>query len=121
MDAPVAVLVPLLSPNELESRPAAIHAPEGAHVNRGQPLVTLETTNTSVDVKVEAGGYVAGLRARVGDLLRAGDRIVLAGLAERLGASGGATTGGPVASARWPASCRGPVAGQARRRCCGVE
>ena len=75
MDAPVAVLVPLLNPNEPESRLAAIHASEGTRVKRGQPLVTLETTKSSVEIGAEAGGYVAGLRARVGDLLRAGDPL----------------------------------------------
>ena len=75
MDAPVAVLVPLLNPNEPESRLAAIHASEGTRVKRGQPLVTLETTKSSVEIGAEAGGYVAGLRARVGDLLRAGDQL----------------------------------------------
>ena len=75
MNDPVPILVPLLNPNEPESRLAAIHAPEGARVERGQPLVTLETTKSTVEVEAEAAGYVAGLRARVGDLLRAGDRL----------------------------------------------
>jgi sugar O-acyltransferase (sialic acid O-acetyltransferase NeuD family) len=75
MDAPVDVPVPLLNPNEPESRLAAIHAPDGTHVKRGQPLVTLETTKSSVEVEAETAGYVAGLRASVGDLLRAGDRL----------------------------------------------
>jgi acetyltransferase EpsM len=75
MDAPVDVLVPLLNPNEPESSLTAIHAPDGTRVRRGQPLVTLETTKSSVEVEAEAAGYVAGLRASVGDLLRAGDRL----------------------------------------------
>jgi sugar O-acyltransferase (sialic acid O-acetyltransferase NeuD family) len=75
MDTPVTVLVPLLNPNEPESRLVAIHAPDGAQVKRGQALVTLETTKSSVEVEADAAGYVAGLQAKVGDLLRAGDRL----------------------------------------------
>jgi sugar O-acyltransferase (sialic acid O-acetyltransferase NeuD family) len=75
MSEAVAVLVPLLNPNEPESRLAAIHAPEGARVRAGQPLVTLETTKSSVEVVAEAEGFVAGLRATVGELLRAGERL----------------------------------------------
>ncbi len=75
MSEPVPVLVPLLNPNEPESRLTAIHAPEGTHVEPGRPLVSLETTKSSVEVMAEATGYVAGLRASVGDLLRAGDRL----------------------------------------------
>ena len=75
MADPVLVLVPLLNPNEPESRLVAIHAPEGTQVESGRPLVSLETTKSSVEVVAEATGYVAGLRAAVGDLLRAGDRL----------------------------------------------
>jgi len=75
MDDPVSVLVPLLNPNEPESRLAAIHARDGTHVKRGQPLVTLETTKSSVEVEAEASGFVAGLQAKVGDVLRAGDQL----------------------------------------------
>jgi acetyltransferase EpsM len=75
MAEPTVVLVPLLNPNEPESRVAAIHSPDGARVGAGQPLVTLETTKSSVEVAAEAAGYVAGLRASLGSLVRAGDRL----------------------------------------------
>ncbi len=75
MPEPTVVLVPLLNPNEPESRLAAIHAPDGTRVHAGQPLVTLETTKSSVEVVAEADGYIAGLRATVGDRLRAGERL----------------------------------------------
>ncbi len=75
MAEPTVVLVPLLNPNEPESRVAAIHAPDGTRVGAGQPLVTLETTKSSVEVVAEAAGYVAGLRASLGSLVRAGDRL----------------------------------------------
>ena len=75
MAEPTIVVVPLLNPNEPESRLAAIHAPDGARVGAGQPLVTLETTKSSVEVVAEAAGYVTGLRAALGSLLRAGDRL----------------------------------------------
>ena len=75
MAEPTVVLVPLLNPNEPESRVAAIHAPDGTRVAAGQPLVTLETTKSSVEVVAEAAGYVAGLRASLGSLVRAGDRL----------------------------------------------
>ena len=75
MAEPVPVLVPLLNPNEPESLLAAIHAPNGTRVERGRPLVLLETTKSSVEVEAEVAGYVAGLRASVGELMRAGDRL----------------------------------------------
>jgi acetyltransferase EpsM len=75
MAEPTAVLVPLLNPNEPESRLAAIHAPEGTHVDAGQTLVTLETTKSSVEVVAETAGYVAGLRAAIGHRIHAGDRL----------------------------------------------
>jgi pyruvate/2-oxoglutarate dehydrogenase complex dihydrolipoamide acyltransferase (E2) component len=75
MSESIPVLVPLLNPNEPESRLTAIHAPEGTRVVSGQLLVSLETTKSSVEVTAEAAGFVTGLRASVGDLLRAGDRL----------------------------------------------
>lgn len=75
MNDPLPVLVPLLNPNEPESRLVAIHVAEGARVQPGQRLVTLETTKASLEVEAEGAGYVAGLRARVGDLLRAGETL----------------------------------------------
>lgn len=75
MTEPTVVLVPLLNPNEPESRLAAIHASDGTRVRAGQPLVTLETTKSTVDVAAEGEGYVAGLRAAVGDRLHAGERL----------------------------------------------
>src|SRR4030042_5898686 len=75
MSEPIPVLVPPLHPNEPESRLTAILAPEGTRVVSGQLLVSLETTKSSVEVAAEAAGFVTGLRASVGDLLRAGDRL----------------------------------------------
>ena len=68
-----AVLVPLVNPNETEARLAALHVVEGQEVASGQPICTWETTKASHELAAESPGYIAGMRARVGDMMRAGD------------------------------------------------
>lgn len=70
---PEAVLIPLLNPNEPEAQLAALHVSEGQRVTKGELLCTLETTKSAADLAAESEGFVAGLRAAVGDTLRAGE------------------------------------------------
>lgn len=72
---PIEVFVPLLNPNEPEARVAALRVTRGQQVAEGDVLCTLETTKSTVDVVAELEGYVLGLRASVGDMLRAGERL----------------------------------------------
>ena len=51
---------------------ASLAATEGQRVERGQILCTLETTKSTVDLEAQEGGFVAGLTAKIGALLRAG-------------------------------------------------
>lgn len=69
------VLVPLLNPNEPEAKVAALQVEQGQRVTVGDVLCTLETTKSTMDVIAERVGYVVGIRATVGSLLRAGERL----------------------------------------------
>ncbi len=75
MPEALEVSVPLLNPNEPEAQVAALHVREGAPVEAGAPLCTLETTKTTMDVTAARAGYVVGLRAQVGETLRAGEPL----------------------------------------------
>ena len=75
MSDPFEVLVPLLNPNEPEARVAALSVIQGQHVEVGDILCTLETTKSAVNVVAEREGYVFSLRAAVGDMLQAGERL----------------------------------------------
>ena len=68
-----AVLVPRVNPNETEARLAALHVVEGQAVAPGVPICIWETTKASHELAVESSGYVVGIRAKVGDMMRAGD------------------------------------------------
>jgi sugar O-acyltransferase (sialic acid O-acetyltransferase NeuD family) len=69
------VIIPLLNPNEPEALLAALHVMEGQQVTLGEALCTLETTKTTAELMAEASGYVAGLRFRQGETVRAGDLL----------------------------------------------
>jgi acetyltransferase EpsM len=69
------VLVPLLNPNEPEAKVVALQVEQGQRVAVGDVLCTLETTKSTADVIAERVGYVVGIRAMVGGLLRAGERL----------------------------------------------
>jgi hypothetical protein len=67
------VLVPLLNPNETEAKVTSIEVSDGTLVRPGDPILTLETTKTSVELEAEWEGFVVGLRAGLGDVVRAGE------------------------------------------------
>lgn len=67
--------IPLVNPNEREALLAGLHVKEGAAVKAGELLYTLETTKSTHDVEAPGDGYLLGLRASVGETLRAGDLL----------------------------------------------
>jgi sugar O-acyltransferase (sialic acid O-acetyltransferase NeuD family) len=75
MTDPLEVFIPLLNPNEPEAQLTALQVSEGQKVGKGDTLCTLETTKSSQDILVERAGYVVGLQATVGSVLRAGERL----------------------------------------------
>lgn len=75
------VVVPLLNPNEKEATLTSLHVQKGQRVSVGQVLAILETTKSTTELAAEVEGYVAGLRARQGDVLNAGETLCY--LAER--------------------------------------
>lgn len=74
------ITIPLLNPNEPEANLAALHVREGQQVSQGEPIATLETTKSAVDLLAEEGGYIIGLRFEQGQTVRAGE--ILCYLAE---------------------------------------
>lgn len=72
---PHEVRVPLVNPNEPESILVDLLVKEGTRVSKGQVLASFETTKSTFDLAAEMDGYVLGLRFKVGDSARAGDRL----------------------------------------------
>jgi hypothetical protein len=66
------VIIPLLNPNEPELQLASLDVSEGERVQAGQLLCTLESTKSTSELYADQGGFVVGLAARKGDLLRSG-------------------------------------------------
>ncbi len=73
LPAAMAVLVPLLNPNEPEARVADLPIAEGQYVEAGAELCTLETTKATGVLEAESAGYIAGLHAAAGQTVRAGE------------------------------------------------
>jgi acetyltransferase EpsM len=69
------VLVPLLNPNEPESRLSELYVANGQQVKRDAVLCTLETTKSTAELLAHRDGYVTGLKASIGDMIRAGVRL----------------------------------------------
>src|SRR3990172_4108351 len=70
-----AVTIPLINPNENEARLVDLHVKAGQKVKTGALLATLETTKSTFEVTAEKAGYVAGIAAKPGAKLRAGDLL----------------------------------------------
>jgi acetyltransferase EpsM len=70
-----AVIAPLLNANEPETRLAALPVSEGQQVQAGEVLCILESTKASEEVIAEQAGYVIGLTRKLGESIRAGDRL----------------------------------------------
>ncbi|MBM3145910.1 MAG: hypothetical protein FJ010_13275 [Chloroflexi bacterium] len=70
---PIAIVIPLLNPNEPEALLAALHVEEGQQVAAEDAICTLETTKSTAEVVAERAGFIIGLRFDVGDTVQAGD------------------------------------------------
>lgn len=75
MPQPFPVLIPLVNPNEAEALLAALHVVEGQWVEKDGLIAELETTKSNAELTAEEAGYVRGLRAARGQVLRAGERL----------------------------------------------
>jgi acetyltransferase EpsM len=70
---PLAVLIPLLNPNETESVLVTLNVRNGQKVTTGDILGVLETTKSTGEIIAEAEGYVEGLSRTQGEGACAGD------------------------------------------------
>ncbi len=68
----IPVLVPLLNANEPEARLVQVHNQDGAPVQKGDLLFTIETTKAAADVEAPGAGYLR-LVAREGVTLAVGE------------------------------------------------
>ena len=68
----VKIIIPLLNPNEPELQLASLEVAEGEQVEEGQLLGTLESTKSASELYAEGSGFIVGLAAQPGELLRAG-------------------------------------------------
>ncbi len=71
----IQILVPLVNPNENESLLASLVVKEGQQVKKGDLLAVFETTKSTFELMAEAAGFVLGIRATEGDLLKTGDLL----------------------------------------------
>lgn len=70
-----AVVVPLLNPNEPEAILAEVFVKDGQSVAEDDPIATIETTKSAVDIQAERKGFIRGLSKGVGDWVQAGERL----------------------------------------------
>jgi sugar O-acyltransferase (sialic acid O-acetyltransferase NeuD family) len=70
------VQVPLVNPNENESLLASLLVKEGQWVKKGELLAVFETTKSTFELMAEADGYVLGIAAAEGDLLKTGSLLL---------------------------------------------
>lgn len=69
------VLIPLLNPNEPEARLVVLYVANAQRVEAGDALCLIENTKSAAEIVAEGEGFVVGLHASPGDLLRAGERL----------------------------------------------
>ncbi|PKN85553.1 MAG: hypothetical protein CVU45_08570, partial [Chloroflexi bacterium HGW-Chloroflexi-7] len=71
----IQILVPLVNPNENESLLASLAVKEGQQVRKGDLLAVFETTKSTFDLLSESAGFILGIRAAEGDLLKTGELL----------------------------------------------
>jgi acetyltransferase EpsM len=69
----IPVLVPLVNPNENESLLASLAVRNKQQVKKGDLLAVFETTKSTFELFSEHDGFVLGITAAEGDLLKTGD------------------------------------------------
>lgn len=69
------VNVPLLNPNEPESKVVDLAVHEGQYVSKDSVLCTLETTKSTADVVAESDGYIIALQVSESDFIQAGSLL----------------------------------------------
>src|SRR3990172_4336210 len=70
-----AVLIPLLNPNEPEATLVMLYVAESQRVAAGDPVCVIENTKSAAEIVAESEGFIVGLRASPGEILRAGNRL----------------------------------------------
>lgn len=73
MTDPIAVIIPLINPNEKEARLNNIYVQEGVILKKGNLVASIESTKATQDIIAENSGFVKGLKRQVGDLVLAGE------------------------------------------------
>jgi acetyltransferase EpsM len=71
----ISIQVPLVNPNENESLLASLAVKDGQQVIKGELLAVFETTKSTFELLSEADGFVMGIQASEGDLLKTGDLL----------------------------------------------
>ncbi|HEY3310096.1 MAG TPA: NeuD/PglB/VioB family sugar acetyltransferase [Anaerolineales bacterium] len=71
---PTPILVPLLNANEPEARLIEIHVADGLPVQKGDLLLTIETTKAAEDIEAPQAGFFRKI-ATEGDTLSVGDTL----------------------------------------------
>ncbi|MCX6055633.1 MAG: NeuD/PglB/VioB family sugar acetyltransferase [Chloroflexi bacterium] len=79
MDDLFPVLVPLVNPNESDSLLARIFVKEGQKVKIGEGIAIFETTKSTLELVAERDGFVLGIAAREGEILKAGELLCFLG------------------------------------------
>lgn len=69
----IPIHVPLVNPNENECLLAQLAVKEGQQVKKGDLLAVFETTKSTFDLLADGDGYILGINAREGDLMKTGD------------------------------------------------
>jgi len=82
MSNPIAILIPLINPNEKEARLTDIYVQDGMLVKKGDLVASIESTKAALDIHAEVDGFIKGIRRSSGDMVLAGD--VLCYLVENL-------------------------------------
>lgn len=72
MPEALAVVVPLINPNETEARLVSLEVKNGQSVKAGDLLAMLETTKSTFELSAGSKGFIAGLTAKPGEMLAAG-------------------------------------------------
>lgn len=75
MASPYEIRVPLLNANEDEYTLVALYVTDGASVQAGQVIATVESTKATVEVETEQGGFVRALAFAEDDRVKAGQRL----------------------------------------------